>query len=200
MDFKNPAINIRPSDFKAAHTLRDGYKPERLKCRRCKRDLPDDCFQSLGFSSDRKVMFLHPHCDTCRKQAKSKWSAHPLITPAVHRYVDKMVWGARSGAKKRGLVFGIETDDMLEMYVLQSGRCSLSGELMTIGRGGRILTEARSASIDRIDSAGNYTLDNIHLVCRAINVMKNEMSLQDFGGWCQRVVLHALREADKRAA
>jgi hypothetical protein len=55
-------------------------------------------------------------------------------------------------------------------------------------------------SLDRIDSRKGYHAGNVHLVCWAVNLMKSDMSLEDFGDWCTAVVLHGLRAKEDAAA
>lgn len=51
----------------------------------------------------------------------------------------------------------------------------------------RVIREGRkrtNISIDRIDSAKGYSLDNIQLVCVVINLMKLDMTQAEFTAWC----------------
>ena len=62
----------------------------------------------------------------------------------------------------------------LALYRAQGGRCALSGlqfDLRSVGSG-----KARrpfAPSLDRIDSTGGYTQDNVRLVCQAVNFALN---------------------------
>ncbi|MFA6134713.1 MAG: hypothetical protein WC869_11925 [Phycisphaerae bacterium] len=142
--------------------------------------------------------FLHPYCNLCRRQRQSEFSGHPLVSPHLQRYVTGLCRGARSGASSRGLVWGLVEDDVLRLYVQQGGRCAVTGIQMS-ARNSRqaagsfavaMPKDRDAASIDRVDSAGNYTLDNVQLVCRVVNTMKLDMSLNEFRQWCDRVVAH----------
>lgn len=184
-------MHVKPVE--GAHALRDGGRQFRFKCRRCFRDLPDIEFEALPPAEGlQRFLYLHPYCYTCRKQLKSKWAAHPLVTPARQRYVHRLVLSARGGAQARGIIFAVTEDDVLQRFVEQQGKCALTGESMTLESGTRIDRARAALSIDRIESSRNYTIDNIHLVCRVINLMKSDMSLEEFGRWCSRMVLHGL--------
>lgn len=171
------------------------------KCFRCHRDLPQEEFgpvapaQSVGsrVSRTRYAQALHPHCFKCREQARGKWTAHPLYSPALDRFFDRLLWGARSGARARGILFALEKSDALDLYFNQEGRCAVTGLVMdwqTPGRKGRNGRNYKAPSLDRINSAGNYVLGNVHVVMQIINVMKNDLPLDMFVALCRRVADH----------
>lgn len=57
------------------------------------------------------------------------------------------------------------------------------------------------ASVDRIDSDGNYEIGNIQIVCNIVNLMKQDMTTSEFLKWCGRVMAHkASAEDDLLAA
>lgn len=81
----------------------------------------------------------------------------------------------------------LTADILLEMLVAQDYRCAVTGELLTceLKRG---MTFFTNASIDRIIPGGEYSLDNIRLVCRIVNTMKWNMQDTEFFSWCKKVV------------
>lgn len=66
-------------------------------------------------------------------------------------------------------------DELLAMYHRQRGRCALTGIAMTWA-GGQKMPLPTSISIDRIDNARGYELDNLRLICHAINAFRGRMS------------------------
>lgn len=87
----------------------------------------------------------------------------------------------------------LDIDYLLLLLDKQQGRCALTGELLTFQRGhGNIRS---NASIDRIDSSQGYSVENVQLVCRVANIMKNDMTLEEFLIWAERAIKHA--EAQK---
>ena len=168
----------------------------RLTCFRCRRDLPESQFRQTGMSRKvdwgdiPKYIYYDGICALCRKQMTVAYADHPLVTPAVHRHMDRLCKAAHAGHRKRRIGYSLNVSDLLFLWVQQEGRCNLTGEKMEYG-GARI--KARSAaSLDRIDPTGSYTPDNVQLVCWAVNCMRNNMQVDEFGFWCQRVLLHAL--------
>lgn len=172
-------------------------------CFRCKRSLPYQQFQPLFAVSDLKSMkvsvrrqvALHPHCWTCREQAMGEWTSHPQYSPELDRYWSAAIARIKGAAKGRGLIVAVDKDDLLGLYLQQDRRCALTGLEMDwrakggAGRGKRALT---APSVDRIDSQGNYTLDNIQIVMNAINVMKSDMTTEQFILLCEQVSAHRL--------
>ena len=76
-------------------------------------------------------------------------------------------------------------DFLLKVYESQNGLCALTGVPMTWETlSGKVAT---NISIDRVDSTIGYEEQNIQLVCRIVNIMKNNLSLNEFIGWCRLV-------------
>jgi hypothetical protein len=174
------------------------------RCFRCHRDLPIEQFQPIfGVSrslksirpSIRRQTALHPHCWKCREQEKGEWTAHPKYSPALDRFWSMAMSRLIAGARARGLLVAVEKDDLLGLYLKQNGCCALTGLPMDFrakGGSGRSKRAMTAPSVDRIDSHGNYTLDNIHIVMSAVNVMKNDMSTDQFVALCEQVAAHRL--------
>ena len=83
----------------------------------------------------------------------------------------------RSTAVKRGIDFTLTKEDVQKMFDRNEWKCCKTGiefDLST-GRG----TRPFSPSIDRIDSKGHYTKDNVQLVCTIYNFAKNRFSETD---------------------
>lgn len=176
-----------------AHKLHPFAAPNRkFRCYRCKRDLPENCYHPVGETKELgrrpAAILLHPICFTCRKQQKSEVERSPLYSPALHRFMARVASGTRARAKMRGIVFALTVDDILAQYLAQDGRCALTGAVMEVVRGDSFRNR-RVVSVDRIDSSGNYTIANTHLVCAVVNMMKNDMTLDEFRLWCAAVVV-----------
>lgn len=213
LNLQNPASVTNQSDGASPYNYRAARvhvvnlydaKSTHLKCFRCRRDLPLEQFQPLfGVSSSlknlnpsiRRSAALHPHCYKCREQEKGEWVSHPKYSPALDRFWTGVMQRVIPSARTRGLLVAIDKDDLLGLFLRQEGRCALTGIEMdwhakgTTGRGQRTRT---APSVDRIDSHGNYTLDNIQIVLSAVNSMKNDMSTDQFVALCEQVAAHRL--------
>ena len=82
----------------------------------------------------------------------------------------------RKDAKRRGHKFELSNKDILQLLDSQGNKCKLSGLPISFDDG--------SASLDRIDSTKDYTLDNIQWVNRKINYMKNTLGQIEFLSLC----------------
>lgn len=88
---------------------------------------------------------------------------------------------------------GLSLTDILALHERQRGVCALTGTEMTceLKKGSVCPT---NASLDRIDPNGAYTVDNLQLVCAALNKFRINTSVEDFIDWCKKVAAHAVRE------
>jgi len=79
----------------------------------------------------------------------------------------------------------IRLDDLLTLWDKQAGLCAYSGRPMTYTREGkrRYQRNKTNVSIDRVDSGLGYTRDNIVLCCGVVNMMKTDMTKEEFISW-----------------
>lgn len=83
---------------------------------------------------------------------------------------------------------GLTLADVLALWIKQGGKCALSGQEMRpdlIGLGA-----LRAPSLDRIDSSRGYIPGNVQWVCWAVNLMKQDLTQNQFLAWCSEVALH----------
>jgi len=90
-------------------------------------------------------------------------------------------------ARKFGREYSLPKYWCVDQYVLQDGRCALSGIVM---RKPKRQNDPFGPSVDRICSDGGYTPDNCQLVALAVNQAKNNMSESEFLEMCRAVVAH----------
>lgn len=92
----------------------------------------------------------------------------------------------KANAKYRKIHFDISIDDLNNLYLLQGGKCYLSGMQLNICDYGYNNT----TSIDRIDSNGSYTIDNIRLCNKHINRMKLNLDINLFINICSKIAIY----------
>src|SRR6202021_1087092 len=107
--------------------------------------------------------------------------------PGTRMYPWIMSWkAARYRAIDNGLDFTITADEIHDMFDRQAGFCALSG--MPIGFAPTMAEHQRramsTASLDRIDSARGYVLDNVQWVHREINWAKLDTPQDKFIAMC----------------
>lgn len=166
----------------AASALRN-----RMECFSCHRMLPENQFSIIDNYYRRSVNYLvvSGHCRRCRTQRRNGADLS-VLPPKLVTWLDKLHSGARA-SWSRGLLCGIDKEDVYNLWIQQSGKCALTGMPMEYSSLGK---NPLGASIDRIDSGQNYTPDNIHLVCWVVNQMKNNMTMEQFMLWIHRLANH----------
>ena len=110
------------------------------------------------------------------------------ITDNCHRglYEDiRVSWfnKFKVNADTRGIYWNLTIEAIWELYLNQEKVCALSGMDIGWAESGAIHT----ASIDRIDSSQGYVLENIQLVHKDINMMKQSYSNERFVEICKLV-------------
>lgn len=84
--------------------------------------------------------------------------------------------------KCKGRSLTITQDQLAKLWERQNGVCNITGIEMQLpgNKRNRIPKCPRLVSVDRIDNDKGYTIDNIHLVCLAINYGRKNANVADF--------------------
>jgi hypothetical protein len=90
-------------------------------------------------------------------------------------------------ARRRNIAILITKDQALAKYKQQDGRCNLSSLPLYFTRLTTNFYRYTNASIDRIDSAKPYAIDNIQWLEKRINMMKQAYSQHEFVALCKLV-------------
>lgn len=90
-----------------------------------------------------------------------------------------------NSAKLRGIDWQIDADIVADLYEQQEAKCALTGWDISFPEVGN--HQMSSASIDRIDSSFGYSSDNIQLVDKRVNMMKQQYSQDEFVAVCLAV-------------
>jgi hypothetical protein len=81
----------------------------------------------------------------------------------------------RSSAKKRGFEFRLTFDDLIDLFKTQEGRCFYTKEILILKS-----KSDMTISLDRVDPTKDYTKDNVVFCGTKINLIKLDLSLQEF--------------------
>jgi hypothetical protein len=76
---------------------------------------------------------------------------------------------------RRHIACDLTHGQLCELLEKQQGRCAVTGMIMTY-RLGHLL----SCSIDRVDSAGIYTISNVVFTCRWVNIGRGSHNIETF--------------------
>ena len=74
-----------------------------------------------------------------------------------------------------------------ELYQNQQGVCAISKIPLTCIKIPNTKRVHTNLSLDRIDSDKGYDLSNIQLVCSIVNVMKSNLTMEEFKMWIQAI-------------
>lgn len=163
-------------------------------CRQCSQaKLWDEFKHDAGYGGFGGII-LHPLCLKCRSENVARWPRHPLYSDKIEQFWTDAYRVLRNTAKPRRMIVAVGRDDLIQMYLDQHGKCALSG-MPLVPEFGIGKKNNMRPSVDRIDSSLNYTIDNVHIVAAIVNIMKNDMTRDQFVMWCRRVVEN---EADRQ--
>lgn len=158
-------------------------------CRKCNEELSIDNFNKRGNG-------LSSWCKKCNKSYLEQYYLNHKDKIII--YVNKQknnpeftelpqewfYWKIKRGAVERGIEFKLTYQELCNSY---TGFCALSKDKIFCTRHDRQASNNQTASLDRINSNGGYTMDNIQWVHKNINFAKQRLSNQDFIKMCQMV-------------
>lgn len=113
-----------------------------------------------------------------------KWDNKEFRNAAMRKYRDTMKgkynqW--KVSAKKSNHEWHLTLADLENIPMV----CHYSGLEMTMEQ-----SKYNTISIDRIDSAGHYTKDNVVFCCADINRMKQEFTVSHLFFLCKKIIEH----------
>ena len=164
-----------PSDNVTEEILRQKYEVEGKSCNIIAKEMN----VSDKFVSDRLKLF------------GIKISPRPFRNglPLYHGYgeISGNTWSSiRGGAKLRKIPFIISVEFAWNLLVNQNFKCAISGvPIILIKKYGH--KSESTASLDRIDSNKPYIEGNVQWVHKDINLMKQNLSEEEFSFWVKTV-------------
>lgn len=87
-----------------------------------------------------------------------------------------MVCEIRCRARKKKFAFELDAKFLWELFIQQDCKCAISNVPIKLDA---------NASLDRTDSNGGYTKDNVQWVHQDVNKMKMDLPLDKFLSWCE---------------
>lgn len=152
-------------------------------CPNCKKEIVYFCYKSFWSASKRNSI-----CKSCRttianksslrnssRENNSQWKGYKDIP---------FNWFSKyflRGRKKRTGTINIE--QIYDLWIKQDKKCALSNQDINFYDDGN----GHTCSIDRIDSSKEYVLDNIQLVHKDVNLMKNSFNQDYFIKICKLI-------------
>lgn len=115
-------------------------------------------------------------CSGMQRESNPSWSGY--------KDIPGQFWGILvRGAKEREINVDITIEDLQDVWLLQGGKCALSGlDIKLCAK-----RDGLTASVDRIDSALGYVKGNIQFVHKDVNLMKNKFNQEYFIEMCRNI-------------
>ena len=144
-------------------------------------------------TKNRNGVIISVLCRPCETERRKR---HELKNPRSERAsewgyngtVVKLLLSTKRRSKEKGLSFEITRDWLEERIKIQNNKCAYSGYLFDYSKPklkGKIRLFAPSLD-QKIPGAG-YTKENTVVCCAIVNMMKNELSVNEFLDICKRI-------------
>jgi hypothetical protein len=152
-------------------------------CPKCECEIVYNNYKSYHSAKTRNSV-----CRSCRTRianASDKRNSKMENNPAWKGYKEiPFSWFSKYFERKRKKRVGsVKITDVYDIWIRQNKKCVLSGiEIDFIKR-----KDGISASIDRIDSNKEYNIENIQLVHKDVNLMKNYFNQEYFLNICEKI-------------
>ena len=99
----------------------------------------------------------------------------------------RLVRKSKERAALSGQPHTLEISDVLAMIEAQGGICALSGMPLSFEKSATGRRKPFAPSLDRVDCAGGYTLENCRIVCVIVNLSRGDFSDAEFIAMCKAV-------------
>lgn len=125
-------------------------------------------------------------CKTCTRagSAHYKWQGVGKLSASV-------LYGIEQNAKRKNRKVDLSLEYLWKLFLQQNEKCALSGiQLDAWISNNKKQGRRMSASLDRIDSNGDYVEGNVQWVHKDINKLKTDFSQNRFLELCKLVASH----------
>lgn len=119
--------------------------------------------ESREIAAKIALEIINPATIEYRKKTKSC----PAMAAIIHKK-------ATAQANSRNIPYLLSEKDVENILVRSEGRCEFSGIPFDMRRSSDSRVRPWAPSLDRINSDGEYTVDNVRVVCTSVNIALNE--------------------------
>ena len=124
-------------------------------------------------------------CKDCEKKRKQKALLN-LNDSDPEKFFKRLLHNCVTRSRLNKIKCTLTLSQLINLYNQQNKKCALSGlEMTTLRRKGRTIY---NASIDRIIPGGDYSIDNIRLVCNQINMMRSNLTDEELLFLCKSFI------------
>ncbi len=170
------AIIQRASDLGLKRALYTDVVDGKSQCSKCKNWLPLSDFHGCHIRSNGKSIC----CKICAAKEREKGKLKNLATPETKKIycLRRILIGAKSRAKKRGLPFTLTLDWFIKNL---PEKCPIFNIKLTLLEGQKTYGTDSCPSLDRIDNSKGYTEDNVVIISYRANAFKGTLSIDELG-------------------
>lgn len=166
--------------------LNTEWKDGKLLCHICGEYKEPSEFTYAGANKYTLRQNKECRCNSCKLEQRKAAIATYDNDVKLEKVLQARWLAAKSRAIDKSIPFTITKEDLLTVWKAQNGKCAISGLDMTYELGeGRIYT---NVSIDQIMPSKGYTIDNIQLVCMAVNQLKSDLDMDTILILCSAIV------------
>lgn len=150
---------------------------------------PYFCVKALGKkysvivskAANLKLKVKNGYKDRLRSESL-RWCGHELISKSYFSRIKR-------GAKDRNIKYSedITIEYLWQLFIFQDKKCAITGIDLNFNTNLPGEKSNQNASLDRIDSSKGYEDGNVQWVDRQINLMKRDMSQEDFIELCHKI-------------
>lgn len=144
-----------------------------------------------------RVSFIGKHkkfglrCIECFKPYRADKKRTAIHQNPLKERLRELVHQMNSRNVRKGLQTKISTEDLLQIWNRQGGRCAYSGRKMLVSSTYKTRRSPDTLSVDRIDSRNGYSINNIVLCTWWANVAKYDLGASAFIERCREVIQKA---------
>jgi len=154
-------------------------------CPRCSKELLYSSYKTHHQAIKRNSV-----CKSCRTSIAniSPKRDHSFSNNPAWKGIEEIPYKWFSSYFERGRkkhTGNITIEQMYRMWIDQDKKCKLSGVPIGFNDSGKY---GSTCSIDRIDSLKEYIIENVQLVHKDVNIMKNKFDQSYFINVCQLIV------------
>lgn len=162
------------------------WKDGKLKCHICNQYFDPNIFHIVGGSKYSIRDSRDTRCPNCKIQQNKLARSNYTNDTKLNKVLQARWFGAKDRASSKNIPFTITKEDLLSIWEKQQGLCAISKIPMTYELdSGRVFS---NVSIDQKIPGKGYTIDNVQLVCMAVNQLKSDFEMDTILYICKQIV------------
>lgn len=131
----------------------------------------------------------------CSRTENPNWGQKPIPKDSKYFFQSWLDIWKRKSTKRHDREFTLTLQELDQIYEQQSGKCYYTGRNLTLASTAKYAINETSVSIDRIDNSKGYTVDNVVLCEKMVNVSRNTQTQEEFIQMCLDVTENTRRKS-----